>query len=199
MELPVIAVTEAEAEAKLAEYEAAGPAGRTRLDDLIVRAYRAVRRGGKVIRLSEAIRAGGFDDKGLPRIAVGGATWTEASVFWSGNDLIFTDDPRRLNRGAQVGRHSVRVTLPADARPQRANAWRSGTAMVPLVPPAARPRPRRGGTPHLDRCHVLWEAVWDMTVPYDPALIRRIAGDLWEVLSEWDLTELERAVLAQRR
>jgi hypothetical protein len=37
-----------------------------------------------------------------------------------------------------------------------------------------------------------------MTVPRDPALIRRVAGDLWTVLSVWDLTELERAVLAQR-
>jgi len=35
-----------------------------------------------------------------------------------------------------------------------------------------------------------------MTPPRDPALIRHIRGDLWAVLAVWDLTELERAVLA---
>jgi hypothetical protein len=191
MDLPVIKVTGDEAAAKLAEYEAAG--GRTALDEAVIRAYRAVRGGAQVIRLSEAVRAGGFDGRGMPRLAVAGAEWQEVTCRWSGDDLVFTDSPGRQNRGAAVGRHTVRVSLPAGARPAEANMWRSGQAVVPLVPP--RCRPRRG---RLSRCHVLWEAEWDMTVPRDPALIRRVAGDLWTVLSVWDLTELERAVLAQR-
>ena len=35
--------------------------------------------------------------------------------------------------------------------------------------------------------------------PRDPALLRHVRGDLWAVLSVWDLTDLERMVLSQRR
>ncbi|MGH3300400.1 MAG: hypothetical protein ACRDOK_01755 [Streptosporangiaceae bacterium] len=34
--------------------------------------------------------------------------------------------------------------------------------------------------------------------PRDPALLRWIRGDLWAVVAQWDLTELERAVLSSR-
>jgi hypothetical protein len=89
MDLPVIKVTGDEAAAKLAEYEAAG--GRTALDEAVIRAYRAVRGGAQVIRLSEAVRAGGFDGRGMPRLAVAGAEWQEVTCRWSGDDLVFTD------------------------------------------------------------------------------------------------------------
>jgi hypothetical protein len=47
--------------------------------------------------------------------------------------------------------------------------------------------------------HVLWEVErWELVPPTDPALIRHIRGDLWAVLATWDLTEIERHVLAQR-
>ena len=47
--------------------------------------------------------------------------------------------------------------------------------------------------------HILWEVEqWDPTPPVDPALVRHIRGDLWAVIAMWDLTELERAVLAAR-
>jgi hypothetical protein len=192
MDLPVIEVTEAEATTKLAEYDAVDPAARSVLDDALVRAYRAVRGGAHLIRLSEAVRAGGFDDRGMPRLAVAGADWPQVTCWWANRgDVIFADDPMRQNRGAAVGHHSLRIRFPDGTRPQ--GSYRAGLAMVPLVPP--RKRPRRG---RLSRCHILWEAEWDMTAPRDPALLRRVAGDLWLVLSVWDLTELERAVLAQR-
>jgi hypothetical protein len=189
MDVPVIEVTEDEATAKLAEYEAVDPAARSVLDEALVRAYRAVTGGAQLIRLSEAVRAGGFDDRGMPRFAVAGAGWGQVTCWWAGQHVIFADDPNRQNRGAAVGHHSLRIRFPDGTRPP--NAYRAGLAMVPPVPPGKRPR--RG---LLSRCHILWEAEWDMTAPRDPWLIRRVAGDLWRVLSTWDLTELERAVLA---
>jgi hypothetical protein len=192
MDLPVIAVTEDEATTKLAEYQATDPATRTGFDVAMLRAYRAVRGGAKVIRLSDAIRAGGFDTRGLPRLAVASTGWDQVTCWWaSPGDVIFADDAMRQNRGAAVGHHSVRVRA---VRPTVIGSYRhAGLAVVPPVPPACRPRRGR-----LSRCHVLWEAEWDLTVPRDPALIRRVAGDLWVVLFMWDLTELERAVLAGR-
>lgn len=68
--------------------------------------------------------------------------------------------------------------------------------MAPLVPADVRP-----ATGQLRDWHVLWEVeAWHdspqtMTPPRDPYLLRYIGGSLWAVLAEWDLTELERAVM----
>jgi len=64
--------------------------------------------------------------------------------------------------------------------------------MVPPVPPGLRPASAIGNY------HVLWEAEWERVAPADPALLKHIGGDLYAVLAVWDLTELERAVLAGR-
>ena len=56
-------------------------------------------------------------------------------------------------------------------------------------------RPKRG----LANYHVLWEAEWTPSPPRDPFLLRRIGkADLWLVVAQWDLTEVERAALATR-
>jgi hypothetical protein len=193
MNLPTIEVTEEEATAKLAEYEKQLSTERTAEDEAIAQAYSAARRGLQVIRLTEVIKMGGYFDGGLPRIAVAGATWPECFVVWSGDDLIFCDENRNRNQGALVGNHSVRVPMRDIAVPDVRN-WRRGHAPIPLVPPNHRPKPRR-----LRHCHVLWEVEqWNQVPARDPALIRHIRGDLWAVLAIWDLTELERAILAQR-
>lgn len=194
MNLTTIEVTEEEATAKLAEYEGMLASERTVEDEAIAQAYRAARRGLQVIRLTEAIKtAGYFDGSGLPRIAIAGAEWPECNVVWSGDDLIFSDEARHRNQGALVGRSSVRVPMRNVGVPG-VRHWTRGRASIPLVPPRHRPKPRR-----LRHCHVLWEVdAWNMVPAKDPALIRHIRGDLWAVLAVWDLTELERAVLAQR-
>ena len=192
MNLPTIEVTEEEATAKLAEYEKMLVEDRTVEDEAIAQAYRAARRGLQVIRLSEAVHMGGFDDDGLPRIAIARATWTDCTVRWTGDDIIYGEETWPDNRGALVGQATVRVPMRQVGVPP-VRAYRRAHSPVPLVPPKHRPRPRR-----LRNLHVLWEVEhWD-TVASDPALLRHIRGDLWSVLAVWDLTELERAILAQR-
>jgi hypothetical protein len=195
MDLPTIEVTEEEASAKLAEYEKMLTEERTAEDEAIAQAYRAAKRGLQVVRLTEAIKMGGwFDRDGLPRIAIAGAMWPECFVSWSGDDLIFSDNGGwSRNQGALVGRASVRVPMRDVAIPT-VRHWRRGQAPIPLVPPRHRPKLRR-----LRHCHVLWEVdAWNSVPAKDPALLRHIRGDLWAVLAVWDLTELERAILAQR-
>jgi hypothetical protein len=69
-------------------------------------------------------------------------------------------------------------------------------SMVPPVPPGLRP------ARHLRNYHVLWEAEWVQHAPPrppgDPALLRRIGGDVFAVVAVWDLTEMERAILGGR-
>lgn len=194
MNLPTIEVSEEEATAKLAEYEAALKHERSAEDEAIAQAYRAAKRGLRVVRLSEAVAMGGFFDNGLPRIAIARADATECFVTWSADDLLYAEEPGwpRSNT-ALVGRHTVRVPMRDVAIPTVRN-WHRGRAPVPLIPPKHRPKRYR-----LHRCHVLWEVdAWNMVPARDPALLRHIRGDLWAVLAVWDLTELERAILGQR-
>jgi hypothetical protein len=73
------------------------------------------------------------------------------------------------------------------------NPW---CTVMPNVPP--RFRPAKG----LHLYDVLFEVdKWSRANPIvtrDPALLRRLGGDLYVVCATWDLTELERHVLAGR-
>lgn len=196
MELAVFSISEDEATQKLAEYEALLAGERSAEDAAIARGYRAAARGLPLISLSRTVTAAGWHDSGLPRIAVVRADATECFAWWHGSDLVFADESWRDNRGALVGAHSVRVTVPGDDTPaiRGASRWSAASTIVPLIPPRCRPRPRR-----LRHCHILWEVEsWTRVPPRDPALLRHIRGDLWSVLAVWDLTDLERHVLSQR-
>lgn len=156
--------------------------------------------------LNESIRQGGLDEHGCPRLAVCRAIATRCELYLgSTREVLFMDDRRTRSTwtmNAGVGADYVQV--PWEGRPARAypsrNTW---TAIVPNVPPEHRP-PRRHrlhgmtGDP-LAYCHIVWEAEWSNVAPRDPALIRRIGGDLWELIATWDLTDLERAVITGTR
>jgi hypothetical protein len=196
MQLSGLEIDPDTARVRLAEYAAALRVERNAEDEAIAAAYRAAARGLPVISLSAAVTAGGFFDNGLPRIAIARATATRCAVARSRSDagLVYSDEratgwPVR----ALVGAAHVRVNVELSP-PPGAFLWRA-TTVVPPVPPRHRPR-------RLDRlraCHILWEVEkWDPTPPRDPALLRHIRGDLWAVLAVWDLTDVERHVLAQR-
>lgn len=203
MNLTTVQVDPAEAEAKLAEYQGVLARDRMAEDEAIARAYRAAKRGMPLIRLSQAVTAGGFfaegePGAGWPRIAVVRADAATCFVHWDsdwrngGGHFVFGDADHHRSRGALVGQHTVRVHV-ADA-PSRRSQWQVRT-MVPVIPPNVRPR-----RPRIGRFHVLWEVEeWSpSTPPRDPALLRHVRGDLWVVQAMWDLTDLERLVLGER-
>lgn len=205
MQLAELNVDPAEARAKLDEYAAQIEAERTAEDRAIAMGYRAAARGLPLISLRETIAMGGYDRNGLPNLAVCPAAYadqgetvmaTECTVRWDGWDgrhLIYADtDDWNVNRGATVGRHSVRVQVSDPPNPRTRKS--RGRTMIPLIPPQHRPKPRR-----LRHCHILWEVdEWELVPPRDPALLRHVRGDLWAVLAVWNLTDLERHVLSQR-
>lgn len=192
MNLDTLDISAEEARSKLDEYRSALQAERTAEDEAILAGYRAAARGLPVISLSRTIASGGFHPDGLPRLAVVGAEARTCFARWDGAALVYADqDDWRVNCGALVNEHSVPVA--GDDMPSARRRY-AGAAMVPLIPPGIRPRPRR-----LRRCHVLWEVEeWRHVPPRDPALLKHVRGDLWAVLAVWDLTELERMVLTQR-
>jgi hypothetical protein len=195
MNLDTLEISQEEAKDKLDEYQQALHGERTAEDAAIAAGYRAAARGLPILSLPRTVAAGGFHGNGLPRIAVIRADVRQCFARWDGDAVIFADtDDWRANQGALVNRHSVRVTLAGDGLPDR--RWRvHGSTMVPLIPPRFRPSARR-----LRGHHILWEVEeWTSVPPRDPALLKHIRGDLWAVLAVWDLTELERLVLTQRR
>jgi hypothetical protein len=191
MNIAAIDIPAGEAAERLAEYTAQLASERTAEDAAIAAGYRAAARGHQVFRLSQAVMAGGWCERGLPRIAVARADATVCHVRWDGTDLVYSETGHwDANRGALVGQRSLRVSPGRPAPLLRPH----GFTMVPPVPPRHRPRPQR-----LHGFHVLWEVTeWEMVPPTDPALIRWIGGDLWSLHATWDLTDLERAVLSQR-
>lgn len=67
--------------------------------------------------------------------------------------------------------------------------------MVPLIPPNLRPKDS------LENYHILWDVQgsWFNEPPKDPFLLKHIDGDLFAVIAEWDLTDLEISVLKSLR
>lgn len=160
------------------------------MDWEIQRAYQLLAQGRLVIKALDSIAKAGLDDKGLPKLAIARADYP-ICYFTSRHDgsAVFTVESRWSRR--ENAASSKWIDLPSGALPTR--AWKNAQAFLPPVP--LHLRPQRG----LQNYHILWEAEWTPTPPRDPYLLRRIGeGDMWLVVAMWDLTEVERAVMASR-
>lgn len=228
MELSTIEIPRTGAREQAAEYSRAAKHARTARErkefEDIARAYRiAARDDVALIALTPTIGAGGttirtlIHNRGrenerrtnyqLPRLAVcrPSAAFCYSLGVQRDGAVEFIDSLGRDHRYSR-GRH--RFDAGTFERPPETGfaygndvaAWdRSAwTSMVPIVPP--KHQPARGFGDRL----ILWEVEnWEWTSlpapPGDPALLRPIGGDIYAVEAVWDLTELERLVLAGRR
>lgn len=214
MNLPTIEMEKGKAQEAFDQYRAAVKERHDAEDEQIMRAYRELAKGTALLRLTEALVAGGTTIRHinrwregrrqrspitLPRLAICRAHQDYAWTQGIGSDGSLTIIGKRE---VSPGNRRDRIVLPKDSFPGIETdkaGWDSDVgrfnAMVPKVPPALRP-------PHsLANYHVLWEADWRVAPgppPGDPALLKHIGGDLYAVLATWDLTEVERAVLAGR-
>jgi hypothetical protein len=194
MPLAVLEVPKEVAVAKLAAYRQAVRETNWAEDRALARGFKEIAAGRQLISLPETIAAGGFDDQQRPRLAIARADTRQVTLHRAAGFLYFMDqDWWRLRVGGQsVNDHYVQVLAEGVERNSA-----DFSAIVPLVPPEHRPR-RGRGLANLHLYHVLFEAEWRRVAPRDPALLRHLGGDMWVVLAVWDLTELERAVLAGR-
>jgi hypothetical protein len=68
--------------------------------------------------------------------------------------------------------------------------WHVHRAPVPLIPPQFRPADAYANY------HVLWEVeTWTRIAPKDPLLLRRVTGQIYVIVAQWNLTELERLIM----
>jgi hypothetical protein len=209
MELATIEMERPKARQAFLDYRRAVRERHNAEDEAIMRGYRALAAGKQLIRLDETLVAGGTTEilapvrRGekqnvtVPCLAVARATATNVWTWGvDENGACEMRSKRELADSNRRDRIRLRAgTFPTGTRDPEA-WWRPRLrAIVPNVPPALRP------AHSLDGYHVLFEAEWavDPLPPVDPALLKHLAGDLWVVVATWDLTPLERAVLAGTR
>lgn len=164
----------------------------------IMRGYRQLAMGRNLIHMTEAIRGGGFDNRGLPRLALARATdervFVETRNVGAGQERITFAPMRVSSIRASAGRGAGVTRFIAPLQEITVPAWDDWQAIVPLVPLPLRPKT-------LNNYFVLFEATWfrqRARIKGDPYLVKHLGGDLWAVVAAWDLTPLERAVLVNR-
>lgn len=209
MDCPLITMEPEAAKAKLAAYRDAQVNDVGRLYDECLAGYEKLAKGCALIDIDEAIRAGGFDEKMRPKLAIARADRPVVKLHWRGNSTtpIFdaTIEENGYNsRGLRAPNLTVRVDvqrLHGQKCRHPVGGWETtdleAFARVPMIP--ADVRPKRG---QRKSWHILWEVEqWSdrplAPPPRDPYLLQHIGGSLYAVLAEWNLTDLEIAVMRQ--
>lgn len=187
MELATINIPRHQARAAYREYKAALKQQHSTEDEMMMRAYKAIARGEKVLNIVAAFQAAGLDEYGRPKLAIARADAQRIHFSPAWRSGVFSINMwHRVNESK-----SNYVRLPEGCYTSEVIKNRI-TAIVPSVPPQYRPHGKLSGY------HLLWEPDWKEP-PKDPILLKQLSGYLFAVLAVWDLTDVERAVLAMTR
>lgn len=198
MNVPTITMPKEEALRAYRVYRQACRGNPTEQDTAVMLGLKAFSKGHAILDLCDVIRAAGLDELRRPRLAIARASWAFCYLYVLGTreGVRFQREPGWLVGRRRIGRRPSLgyVELPPSAFPQLPNDPTASNftlrAAVPYVPPSIRPAA-------LADYFILWEAVWEPRPPADPLLLRHLHGFLYAVLAVWDLTDLERAVMAQ--
>lgn len=189
------------------------------IDAALAQGYKALASGKSLIQLGAAMDSGGFNDEGLPNLAIVRADAALVHVRVQGPSakthngcqhgaspvvyrcesynpggtatVTFSDRP---DPSSQNTHDVIELTMVyPESVPVTIDRWSAFRATVPTVPPQYRPGH------HLRNYHLLFEPVWEPSrAPHrDPILLKHLREDLYAVLAAWDLTALEAAVLGR--
>ncbi len=176
---------------------------KTRKDEgvkILKEAYYHAKKGRKVIDIYQAMQSAGLDKDGWPNLAICRADGKEACYQRraKGGGLFHHVD---LNHWQTRGGNRNSVFIPKETfmdlpiTHYETHSANHRYAIVPTIPAVHYPDGQ------LERYYILWEVEkWHEKTtipvpPVDPFLLKRLSRNLFAVLAEWDLTELERAVI----
>lgn len=180
MNVSTIVVPPEVAEEKISEYKTLLKTQRRAEDVEMRRIYKAAMKGKPIIDVAAAWKSTGLKE-GYPRLALARAEWSECHFSkWQ-------KEFRDTNRSQRARDHWIRI--PDDSWDWNLIPGRDAKTAVPFMPPSVRPRR------YLSTYHILFEVENWTQYPADPFLLKHITGWLFVVEAEWELTELERALL----
>jgi hypothetical protein len=137
-----------------------------------------------VIDIGVAIKAGGAHTNGLPRLAI-------ASLYASlrgGRVEVEVRPNGSVHFSSPLDEYYAffNVDLEADTLPKGFLFSRRGETAVPLTPPELRPE-------YSPKIALLFEVdKWDAIIrPVDPYVLRRVAGNVYQILGSWNISKLE--------
>jgi hypothetical protein len=168
----------------------------TPLNQTRKRVYYSLSKGRKIIDAYTAIEQGGLNELKQPRIAICRADaekcYFHPSQRWIDLNWIptlggtFTQLANRWEIRSGKGRQEL-VTIPEGSFPTLTDKILSTS--VPQIPQELMPKAS------LKNYYVLWEVEhWNEEIARDPLLLRRLSKNLFEILAEWELTDLEWAI-----
>lgn len=173
---------------------ATNPGLATETDRALLRCYKHLAAGRRLIDVVSVMRnENHYDDECRPRLAFCRATATIVEWRRTGGDSSageFRDRPRvkgkRATHPFPDGTFRRWRELGHADRPR--TYWGTHKARVPLIPLHLRPS-------GLSNYFILFEAEWNPIPPKDPMLLKQLHDNVFVVVAEWNLTDLERAVL----
>lgn len=163
-------------------------------------------RGRKLIDLNGTFQRAGRKENGLPELAIARADRDTCYVQVQQESARFRTYGRRERVSGQYGtsleregENMVQVLLPrwGGTLPGDPDSWAKdqySTATPTLPDDIARKYD------FLENYHVLYEVESWSQVPrpvVDPFLLRHVAGSVWAVLEQWDVSALEAAALSE--
>lgn len=205
MEIATIEMNQYQARRKFLEYRAACRERQTDEDKAIMAGYKVLSQGKKILHIGEVMQEAGVNLHGQPRLAIVRADATKvhfASYQWRHKIGL-----KKATTGETIGGHvfassgnafwdarlsTHRVVIPRESFPAMEKQI-SCKATVPMIPPKFRPK----GS--LENYYILWDAKWDAKAPLDPLLLKPISPMMYAIVAMWDLTPLERSIMAGGR
>lgn len=168
-------------------------------DEELMAGYKALANGQQLINLPQVMRAAGVQPgTHFPALAIAGATWKDCFFCVDTGGSFYSEVnwlPWRQRGGPKVVRVN-RGVLPGETTN---DGWRAANklpgypikAIVPSIPVHLRPN-------NVEKYWILWDAVWTPAPPEDPLLLKRLGRDIFAIVAQWDLTDLERSILEGR-
>lgn len=208
MNVSTIAVPTETAIQKINDIEALKKSQRTDEDDALLSIFKAVRKhNARVINLVDAFRQTGLNEKGQPKLAIAQGDWK--TVYFHSRRGLSIDSRKshtytihRWNNGGgcfqdassfNPAAYAKTVSLLGSIFPDSFLTRGGLRSPVPHVPANVRP------DFHLRNYHILFEVQNWEEYPVDPFLLKRVVGNLYIVIAEWELTEIEASLLGSMR
>jgi len=199
MEVPTIEMARTKALEKLGSYRSQLQRRADAEYEAAVAGYQALADGKVLLDLVDVFAGIRTDHKDRPALAIARADRDQVEFEWARFQNVFVFDARKNGFGRPDSDLVIRVDAGrARDTKKAAEPWQGrGYALVPMIPADVRPRV------DVKKCHVLWEVPeWAdnriSATPSDPYLVQHLAGSLWVVLAEWELTPLEQAITRGR-